>query len=63
MIADNLITPSFSIALARSDADESYIAFGGFPPIKTHGKWASSPMLLVRTGRRSHFLILMIDLP
>jgi hypothetical protein len=52
MIADKLIAPVFSIALAPSDAHESYIAFGGLPPVKTHGKFASSPMLLVRTGGR-----------
>jgi hypothetical protein len=50
MIADKLISPVFSIALAPSDSHESYIAFGGLPPVKTHGKFASSPMLLVRTG-------------
>jgi hypothetical protein len=50
MITEGLVPPVFSLALARVGTDESYIAFGGLPPVEVEGKLVSTPMLLV-----SHF--------
>lgn len=40
------VPPVFSIAQQR-DTDQGYIAFGGLPPVRTTGPFASTPILIV----------------
>jgi hypothetical protein len=61
MIDEGLIPPIFSIALAHAYSDESYIAFGGLPPVKTDGTFTSSPMLLVSARRYAWYMHITCD--
>jgi hypothetical protein len=47
LVAEGSVPPIFSLALAANGSGESYIAFGGLPPVEVEGRLVSTPMLLV----------------
>ncbi|KAF2115273.1 aspartic peptidase domain-containing protein [Lophiotrema nucula] len=61
MVSDRLIPPVFSLALGRSNSDESYIAFGGLPPVKVDGNFTSTPLIPAPGSSSTEFTTYRLD--